>query len=42
MSPWSNRRCAGLPLYEITLTAGAHLANSPDQLVRVDNGTITK
>ena len=31
-----------VPLYEITFTLGAHFANSPDQLVMVDNGTMTR
>ena len=41
-SVWRTFRCAGLPLYEIIFTLGAHLANSLDQLVIVDSGTMTR
>ena len=38
----STLRCVGLPLYEIIFTLGAHFANSPDQFVIVESGTITR
>jgi hypothetical protein len=42
MSFCSRRRCAGFPLYAIMRTLGAHFANSPDQFVMVERGTITR
>ena len=41
-SPCKARRWVGLSLYETILIDGAYLANSPDQLVMVDKGTMTR
>ena len=41
-SPCKLRRCVALPLYKIIFTDSAHFANSPNQLIIVDSGTMTR
>ena len=42
ISAWAPLRCAGVPLYDTTLTEGAHRSNSEIQLGMVDSGTMTR